>query len=145
MSQFFHFIGTKWGLFAFLDFSYPFSMLVINSGFSRVKTHFFRPFWPILGLFSPVGKIEIRIGAQKRVWSAGIDYGAIFPYYWDQMRTFGVVGFFMPFLDVGDQFGFSRSKITCFQHFSGSAKSYRSAVARNTHQNFIKMQSAFWK
>ena len=142
MSQFFHFIGTKCGLFAFLDFSYPFSMMVINSGFFRVKTHFFRPFWPILGLFSPAGKIEIRIGARKRVWSAGIGDISIFPFYWDQMRTFGIFRFI---LDVGDQFGFSRSKITCFQHFSGSAKSYRSAVARNTHQNFIKMRSAFWK
>ena len=144
MSQFFHFIGTKCGLLAFLEFSYPFPMLVINSGFFRVETHFFCPFWPVLGLFSPVGKIEIRIGAQKRVWSAGIGDVSIFPFVMDQMRTFGIFGIFRPIPDVGDQFGFSRSKNTCFQYFSASAKSCRSAVARNTHRNFVKMQSAFW-
>ena len=89
--------------------------------------------------------VKIRIGAQKRVWSAGIDYVSIFPFVMDQMRTFGIFGIFVPIPDDGDQLGFSRSKITCFQHFSGSAKSYRSAVARNTHQNFVKLHSAFWK
>ena len=88
--------------------------------------------------------VKIRIGAQKRVWSAGIDYVSIFPFVMDQMRTFGIFGIFIPILDVGDQFGFSRSKITCFQHFSASAKSCRSAVARNTHRNFVKMRSAIW-
>ena len=145
MSQFFHKPWTKCGLLALLEFSYPLSMFVNNSPLVRVKTHFFRPFWPILGLFSPAGKIEIRIGAQKRVWSAGIGDVYIFPFYWDQMRTFGFFGIFISTLDVDDQFGFSRSKITCFQHFSGSAKRYRSTVARDTHQNFIKMRSAFWK
>ena len=145
MFIFFHFIGTKCGLLAFLEFSYPLSMLMINSGFFRVKTHFFRPFWPISGLFSPARKIEIRIGAQKRVWSAGIGDVSIFPFVMDQMWTFGVVGIFMPFLDVGDQFGFSRSKITCFEHFSGSQKYSSTAAKKKSDQNFVKMRSAFWK
>ena len=82
--------------------------------------------------------VKIRIGAQKRVWSAGIDYVSIFPFVMDQMRTFGIFGIFIPILDVGDQFGFSRSKNTCFQHFSASAKSCLPAAKKKIRSKLYK-------
>ena len=61
--------------------------------------------------------VKIRIGAQKRVWSAGIGDVSIFPFYWDQMRTFCIFGIFKPILDVGDQFGFFQSQNALFSSF----------------------------